>query len=70
MAASKDANKKKEYADQAMRMLRRAMQSGYRDAAHIAKDKDLDVLRQRDDFKKLMQSLVQAKEKKAAGKEQ
>jgi hypothetical protein len=41
-----------------MRMLRQAVQAGYRDAAHMAKDTDLDVLRERDDFKKLMESLT------------
>lgn len=37
--------KTQEYGDQAMRMLCFAMQSGYKNAADIAKDKDLDVLR-------------------------
>jgi tetratricopeptide (TPR) repeat protein len=63
LASSKSADKKQEYADQAMRMLRHAVQVGYNDAAHIAKDKDLDVLRQRDDFKKLLESLAKPKEK-------
>jgi hypothetical protein len=58
VASDKSADKKQEYGDQAMRMLRFAEQSGYKNAAHIAKDKDLNVLRGRDDFKKLMQSLA------------
>ena len=66
LASGKTADKKGEYADQAMRMLRTAVQAGYKDAAHMAGDKDLDVLRERDDFKKLMQSLAKPKEKQAA----
>jgi tetratricopeptide (TPR) repeat protein len=64
VAASKDAGKKKEYADRAMELLQRAVKAGYKDAAHMAKDMDLDVLRQREDFKKLMEALAKAKEKK------
>jgi len=48
-------------------MLHRAVQAGYNNAAHMAKDKDLDVLRDRDDFKKLMQSLAKPKEKQPVG---
>jgi serine/threonine protein kinase len=62
VAAGKDAGKKKEYADRAMELLQRAVKAGYKDAAHMAKDKDLDVLRQREDFKKLMEALAKAKE--------
>jgi hypothetical protein len=67
VASGKAADKKKEYADQAMRMLRHAVQSGFKDAAHMDKDKDLDPLRQRDDFKKLMASLAKPTEKAPAG---
>jgi hypothetical protein len=37
--------------------LRRAVAAGYKDAAHIKQDKDLDSVRGRDDFKKLIADL-------------
>jgi tetratricopeptide (TPR) repeat protein len=43
----------KEYADRAMSVLRQAVADGYRNAAHMKKDTDLDPLRDRADFKKL-----------------
>ena len=52
-----------EQADQAMAWLKQAVAAGYKDVAHMKKDKDLDPLRDRDDFKKLLDSLQQAKEK-------
>ena len=57
VASSKVADKKQEYADRAMEMLHKAVKAGYSDAAHMAKDTDLDPLRDRDDFKKLLDSL-------------
>jgi tetratricopeptide (TPR) repeat protein len=57
------SGKKKEYAEQAMRCLRHAVQAGYMDVEHMAKDRDLDPLRGREDFKKLMQSLARPKAK-------
>ncbi len=69
VASGKSAVKKQEYADRAMELLHQALKAGYKDAAHLAKDKDLDVLRQRDDFNKLLESLAKPKEKAAAGKE-
>jgi tetratricopeptide (TPR) repeat protein len=53
-AGGQDGGKKKEYADRAMELLQRAVKAGYKDAAHMAKDTDLDVLRGREDFKKLL----------------
>ena len=47
-------------ADQAMDWLRKAMAAGYRDAAHMAKDTDLDSLRQRPDFVALVAELAAA----------
>ena len=44
-------------ADRAMQWLHRAVQAGFRDAAHMKKDTDLDALRERDDFKKLLAKL-------------
>jgi hypothetical protein len=45
-------------AEQAMAWLKKAVAAGYKDAAHMQKDKDLDALRHRDDFKKLMAELA------------
>jgi tetratricopeptide (TPR) repeat protein len=44
-------------ADSAMLTLTRAVAAGYRNHAHMARDTDLDPLRGRDDFKKLMTDL-------------
>ena len=46
-----------EYADRAMKMLHKAVKAGYSNAAQMAKDKDLDSLRGRADFKKLLADL-------------
>jgi tetratricopeptide (TPR) repeat protein/tRNA A-37 threonylcarbamoyl transferase component Bud32 len=54
VASGKIADKKQEYADRAMEMLHRAVKAGYKDAAHMARDTDLDPLRGRDDFKRLL----------------
>jgi serine/threonine protein kinase/tetratricopeptide (TPR) repeat protein len=48
------------YGDQAMAMLRDAVAKGYKDAAHMKKDTDLDRLRSREDFKKLVAELEAA----------
>jgi hypothetical protein len=44
-------------ADRAMAWLKLALAAGYKDAAHLKKDKDLDVLRERPDFRKLLVEL-------------
>lgn len=49
--------KAKAEADKAMDSLRKAVSAGYKDAAHMKKDTDLDSLRGRDDFQKLMAEL-------------
>ena len=41
-------------------MLRQAVAKGYKDAAHMKKDADLDALRERDDFKKLVAEMEAA----------
>jgi tetratricopeptide (TPR) repeat protein len=46
------------YGDAAMKMLKDAVAKGWKDAAHMQKDTDLDPLRERDDFKKLIAELV------------
>jgi hypothetical protein len=59
-----DAGQRKQqaqfYGDQALALLRTAVAKGYRDAAHIQKDTDLDPLRGRDDFQKLLAELEKA----------
>ena len=63
--ADKDAKipeaKRKElaqsYADRAMALLRQAVAAGYKNAAAMKKDTNLDALRSRDDFKKLLADL-------------
>lgn len=45
--------------DKAMSFLRQALEKGYRDFAHINNDEDLDALKQRDDFKALVNELKQ-----------
>ncbi len=57
VAGAKIADKKQEYADRAMELLTLARAAGYKDAAHMKKDSDLDPLRSRDDFKKLLADL-------------
>ncbi len=49
----------KDDADRAMQFLHKAVQAGYKDAAHMKKDTDFDALRDREDFKKLFAELEQ-----------
>ncbi|HUR55603.1 MAG TPA: protein kinase, partial [Gemmataceae bacterium] len=57
VAGDKLADKNPLHADHAMQALHKAVQAGYKDAAHMTKDTDLDPLRDREDFKKLLSSL-------------
>jgi len=52
-----DAERKKQYAGRAVALLTKAVAAGYRDAARMAKDAQLDSLRGREDFKKLLESM-------------
>jgi serine/threonine protein kinase len=45
------------YGDAAMKLLRDAVSKGYKDVAHMKKYTDLDPLRQREDFRKLVAEL-------------
>jgi serine/threonine-protein kinase len=68
-AASRAADKKEEYAGRAVDMLRKAVGAGFKDAARLAKDKDLEVLRDRADFKNLLGGLTAGvKDGKPAGR--
>jgi serine/threonine-protein kinase len=51
----------KSYGDRAMELLRQAVASGHKDAVNLKKDSDLDPLRSRDDFKKLLADMEKAK---------
>jgi tetratricopeptide (TPR) repeat protein len=70
--AGKDAQlaeaKRKElaqrYADRALALLLQAVSRGYKDAAHMKKDPDLEPLRARPDFKKLRADLEAGSSKK------
>jgi len=46
------------YGDEAMKLLRNAVAKGFKDAARMQKDSDLDPLRQRSDFQQLLQELL------------
>jgi tetratricopeptide (TPR) repeat protein len=65
LAGGKSTQKKREYTDRAMEMLNKAVQTGYKNAEEMKQDKDLDSLRNRDDFKKLLAELTASKD--AAG---
>ena len=53
-----DDNQRKEaaqfYGEQAMKLLRDAVSKGWKNVAHMKTDTDLDPLRQREDYKKLI----------------
>jgi hypothetical protein len=59
--AKLDAAKRKEmaqfYGDEAMKLLREAVKRGFKDAAHMKEDSDLDPLRSRKDFQTLLAEL-------------
>jgi hypothetical protein len=45
------------YGEAAMKLLREAVRKGWKDAMHMKKDTDLDPLREREDFKRLVAEL-------------
>jgi pentatricopeptide repeat protein len=51
----------KKLAEEAIALLKQAVAKGFRDVAHMKKDKDLDALRARADFKKVIAELEVAK---------
>lgn len=57
VASGELAGKKRENADRAVELLQRAVKAGYQRAARIAKDPDLDALRGREEFQKLVAEL-------------
>ncbi|MCC6511584.1 MAG: tetratricopeptide repeat protein, partial [Pirellulaceae bacterium] len=58
-AASSRSNEaqQKQFADRAMELLNQAVRAGWKDAAHIKRDTDLDPLRERADFKALVEQI-------------
>jgi hypothetical protein len=58
------------YADRAVALLRQAVAKGYKDVAKVEKEQDLDALRSRDDFKKLLADLKNSARTCLAGREQ
>jgi WD40 repeat protein/serine/threonine protein kinase len=57
LASDKIVEKKTAYAVRAMELFHKAVREGWNDVAHTAKDADLDPLRDREDFKKLLADL-------------
>jgi tetratricopeptide (TPR) repeat protein len=57
VASGRIADKKGEYADRAVELLRKAVKAGWKDVAKLATDDDLSPLRERDDFKQLLAEL-------------
>jgi hypothetical protein len=49
-----------EYAARAVELLRQAVAKGFKNAAHMKKDRELDALRDREDFKRLV-AVLEAK---------
>jgi serine/threonine protein kinase/Flp pilus assembly protein TadD len=62
VASGKIPEKKHPYADRSMELLYKAVKAGFKDAAQMKQDTDLDSLRERDDFKKLLAELLSGKE--------
>jgi serine/threonine protein kinase/tetratricopeptide (TPR) repeat protein len=58
LASGKSADRKQEYADRAMELLSKAVKAGYKNASHMKKNTNLDPLRGRADFKKLLGELA------------
>jgi serine/threonine-protein kinase len=57
LADDKRRDRVRGYTERAMALLRQAVAKGYRDAAHLKRDKDLDPIRSRPDFQKLLAEL-------------
>jgi len=62
-ASRKVADQKSAYAARSLELLRKAVSAGYKDAGHAATDPELEPLRQRDDFKKLLAEMQAGKGK-------
>jgi hypothetical protein len=56
-AATREAGTAERYAARAVTLLRDAVAKGFKDATHMKRDENLDSLRKRDDFQKLLTEL-------------
>ena len=65
VASGKISDKKKEYAELAIQLLKKTVEAGYQDTTQLKRDTDLDPLRDRDDFKKLLADLEEQSRKKS-----
>ncbi|HEY2785644.1 MAG TPA: tetratricopeptide repeat protein [Fimbriiglobus sp.] len=63
-ASGKIADKKDEYAKRAVELLQQAVKAGFKNASSMKEDPNLNPLRDREDFKKLIAKLDKAAEKK------
>jgi tetratricopeptide (TPR) repeat protein len=61
LASGKITDKKQEYGNRAMEWLQKAVKAGYTDAAQFKRDTDLESIREREDFKKLIAEMETAK---------
>jgi eukaryotic-like serine/threonine-protein kinase len=57
LASSKIADKKGEYEERAVELLRKSVKAGFKEVAHLKHDPSLNALRERDDFKTLLAEL-------------
>jgi hypothetical protein len=55
-----DPRLREQYTNRAVELLRQAVDKGFKDAARLKQDKDLETLRNREDFKKLLVELEKA----------
>lgn len=53
-------DKRQEYSDRAVTLLQKSVDAGWRDASHFKEDADLEPLRNREDFQKLIDSIEEA----------
>jgi tetratricopeptide (TPR) repeat protein len=68
LASAKIPEQKQEHGDRAMELLRRAVSAGWNDVKLTRQDADLDPLRARDDFKKLLADLEKKYPSDGSGK--
>jgi tetratricopeptide (TPR) repeat protein len=61
LPATRQKELARDYADRALAVLRQAVEKGYKDVANMEKDPDLNPLRQRDDFRRLLAGLEKPK---------
>jgi serine/threonine protein kinase/tetratricopeptide (TPR) repeat protein len=62
LASAKDKDKKEEYAKRAVELLQRAVKEGFNNVEQFQKDADLDSLRGREDFQRLIESIAKSKD--------